>query len=86
MVGSMDVAAVITATGGLINAAGGFVAIDATRQKVKSVHQTIKTVEAKVDNVHDLVNSKSESDARYQVQLIELLKAKGITVPTNKHP
>lgn len=59
----MDVAALVTATASLITAGGGVVAIVLTRQKVK-------IVDAKVDEVHQLVNSRSEDQARYQVELI----------------
>lgn len=75
----MDVAALVTAVASLITAGGGVVAIVLTRQKVK-------IVDAKVDEVHQLVNSRSEDQARYQVELINALKAKGIDVPVNEHP
>lgn len=68
----VDVAAVITATGGLVTAAGGVIAIVLTNRKVEKVHQ--------------LVNSRYDALAKYQLELIAKIEAMGGTAPTNKNP
>ena len=67
----------ITALATLVTAIGGVIAIVLARR-------TVVKVSEKLDTVHDLVNSKSERDANYQIQLIDLLKAKDIDVPVNR--
>lgn len=73
----MDLPAVITATAVLVTAIGGVIATILTRRSVARV-------DTKLDTVHELVNSKSERDAEYLVQLIDLLKARDIDVPVNR--
>lgn len=74
----MDVAALVTATASLITAGGGVVAIVLTRQKVK-------IVDAKVDEVHQLVNFEVGRSGAVPGRA-DQLKAKGIDVPVNEHP
>lgn len=83
----MAAAEVITATATVITASGGLVLALAawrTAQRTKSTETVARATEAKVDEVHVIVNQRFTDLQRYTEALTRALVAGGVDVPIDQ--
>lgn len=83
----MAAADVITAAATVVTACGGFVLALATwrtSQRTKTTETVAKSTEAKVDQVHVIVNQRFTDLQRYTEALTRALTAAGVDVPIDQ--
>jgi len=81
------VAAVITAIATVITALGGLVLAMAawrTAQRTKSTEAVARATEARVEEVHVIVNQRFTDLQRYAEALVRALSAAGVDVPIDQ--